>query len=191
MRMRHLNEIPELHDGDNWDFRAFENEPQKIKYEIIQGSQFFIKPFKGEYYYFMWDGHSTWYLILTKNDEYTIIGYLKLLKYTKLKNAMQVDGVDIHKKYRGQGLSTFMYRSVKNKTGVTIVSDYIQYKNYRQIWTSLASKDTVKIFDEDTKTLSNKIKIENSDDSDIWGKNHAKNYWFLSQKPSMIYLVDN
>ena len=182
MRIKDLKETPDMGTGNNWDFRAFEIEPQKIKYGTIRHSQFFIKPFKDEYYYFMWNDNSTWYLILAKNDEYTIIGYLKLLKYTKLKNAMQVDVVDIHKKYRGQGLSTFMYRSIKNKTGVTIVSDYIQYKNSRQIWTSLASKDTVKIFDEDTKTLSDKIKIDNSDDSNIWGKNHVRQLLVFESK---------
>jgi hypothetical protein len=173
MKIKDLKETPNKGIGVNWDFKTFTDKPPKVKYDNIKNKKFFIKKFNDNYYYFVWDDHSTWHLILSKNDEYTLIGYLKLIKYDNLPHAMQVDGIEIHQNYRKNGLSTFLYRSIQEKTNTTIVSDYVQYENSRKIWLSLSQKNSVKIFNELTNKISDKIQIEDFDDPSIWGKNHT------------------
>lgn len=174
MRIKDLKETPDKGIGDNWDFKTFTNKPQKIRREDFADKKIFLKNFKGNYYYFMRDGYNTWYLILDDSHTYYIIGYLKLTKYDKIHNGMQVDGVDIHPDYQNTGLSTFMYREIKNKNNYSIVSDYIQYENSRKIWFSLSKTNEVKIFDENSNTMSNPITIDNINDQKIWGANHSK-----------------
>ena len=168
-----INEIPDKGVG-NWNFNEFSTEPQEISYESFSDGEYFIKKYNGKYYNILWDNFNTWYLILNDNGKYYIIGYLKLIKYNSLPNAMQVDGIEIHKNFRNKGLSTFLYRAIKSKKGYSIVSDYIQYDNARKIWASLAKKDGVKIYDEETGKKSNFVSISDYNDNAIWGANHTK-----------------
>jgi len=166
-----INEMPNKGDGEDWNFNEFTTEPQEIPFKALSG-EYFTKPYKGNYYNILWDGFSKWYLILDDDEKYYVVGYLKLIKYNKLPNTMQVDGIEIHKNFRNKGLSTFLYRSVKSKKGYSIVSDYIQYENSRKIWTSLAKKDGVKIYDEETGKKSDFVSISDYNDSAIWGAKH-------------------
>ena len=185
MTVKKLMEIPDTKFG-SWDFNMMSINPKEITRNTITEYPYFIKNFKGNYYYIFWDNYDTWYLVLEDDDvdevKYYVAGYLKLIKYNKLPNAMQVDGIEIHKKYRGLGLSTFLYRCVKAKKGYSIVSDYIQYDNARKIWVSLAKKDGVKIFDEKTNKKSENIAIKDFNDDSIWGYKHKTKVLVLENR---------
>lgn len=181
MELNQLNEMPNIGTG-KWDFKEFEDTPSVIKVEEINKKfrQFFAKRYKAGFYYFLWNNFDKWYLAEDNGaGEFTIIGYLKVVDYPKLQNAWQIDGIDIHKNYQNQGLSTFMYKSIQSKTGKTLVSDSVQFDGARKIWMSLAKTPGVKLYDEVTGEKSGYITIDDFNDSTIWGPNHYRKLLLL------------
>lgn len=157
-----------------WDFQDPTIGRTKISNEQLESTyrENILKKFHGEMYNIFWDNNNSWFLSIEKDSEWLIIGYLKLLPYDKIPNSMQVDAIDIYGPYRGKGLSTFLYRTIKSKKHYTLISDYKQYDNSRKIWTSLAKKDGIKIYDESTNTMSDFIEIKDFNDDKIWGTTH-------------------
>ncbi len=181
-----ISETTNKGTADGWDFNEFSSEPKEIPFEVFGNGEYFTKNYKGDYYNIYWDGFNKWYLILDDNEKYYIIGYLKLIKYDNLPNTMQVDGIEIHKNFRNKGLSTFLYRMIKSKKQYSIVSDYIQYTDSRKTWTSLAKKDGVKIYDEETDKKSDFISISDYNDESVWGAKHNKKLLVLES-----YTIEN
>lgn len=193
MTLKQLNETPGMGDKQQWDFKEFKKEPEIVDYKTITKhyKTIFMKRHydrDGGLYMFFWDNYHRWYLGKEVNDDqYIIIGYLQVRDYPHLRNAYQVEVIDVHPKFQKQGLSTFMYRSIQTKTNKKIVSDYIQFEDSRKIWTSLAQKDGVKIYDELTGEKTENIEIKDFNDPSVWGPKLVKKL-LLFESPGLKFL---
>jgi len=169
MKIKDLMEMPIKGNKDDWDFNKLSDEIQKYTISQLNGIDVIVKK-NNKKYAIKKDYSQFLFFELKEGENLNYIGYLTFTHFnTKLvKNPIQVQEIEIHKKYRRQGLATFFYESIHNKYGYSLISDEIQYENSRRIWKSLSQKGCVVILNTENNTVTECYKIHNVDDDSIW-----------------------
>lgn len=105
-------------------------------------------------------------------------------------NALQIDGVEIAKKYQRDGIGYYLYLALI-KAGYVVISDNLQYLGGKAIWKKIAKKAINNQYEvyisDDTELRMKDGKPEvydgsNIDDAEIWSTNNSKAYTLLVAK---------
>lgn len=106
------------------------------------------------------------------------------------KKVLQIDGVEISKKYQRDGIGYYLYLALI-KAGYIVISDNLQYLGGKALWKKIAKKainNNYKVYiADDTELRMKDGKQEeydgsNIDDAEIWSMNNSKAYTLLVAK---------